>query len=103
MKLLLNFKNTIGILPIYVNELSPKNLKGLIGTLNQVLAVLGKLIANILGLSSLLGTKELWPLLVSVLFFPLMVHMGLFFLVESPKYLLINKDNKEEAKLGKST
>jgi hypothetical protein len=39
-----------GILPLYLAELSPKNLQGSIGSLNQLLIVIGVLVTNIFGL-----------------------------------------------------
>lgn len=71
------------------------------GTINQVLSVFGKLSTNILGLSNFLGTPDLWPILVSILAFPSVVHFFLTFLVESPKYLYIHKNDKNAAELGK--
>jgi sugar porter (SP) family MFS transporter len=87
-----------GVLPIYVNECSPINIRGQIGTIQQVLSVLGKLLVNILGLSSILGTDQLWLYLCLILIIPGVIHLNLLFLTESPKYLYINKMNKQEAK-----
>ncbi len=42
-----------GILPLYLSELAPKNLRGTIGTLNQLMIVFGILVTNILGLPQL--------------------------------------------------
>ncbi len=67
----------------------------------KVTNVFAKLIINTLGLSSLLGTPDLWPYLAFFMFIPVIVHIGLFFLVESPKYLFICRNDKEKAKKGK--
>ncbi len=47
-----------GILPIYLYELAPQNLRGITGTLNQLHIVIGILVSNILGLPQLLGNNN---------------------------------------------
>lgn len=77
-----------GILPLYLNELPPRNLRGVTGGLNQLSIVLGILTSNILGLPSMLGTSTLWPVLVSLTGIPCLTNLvGLLFAVESPKFL----------------
>jgi MFS family permease len=88
-----------GVVPIYLNEISPINLRGSIGTIQQVISVFGKLSANIAGLSQLLGTEKLWPILTGLLILPSFIHIGLFFLVDSPKYLFTH-ESKDAAHLG---
>lgn len=83
-----------GILPIYLYEIAPKNLRGLTGTLNQLNIVLGILTTNIIGLPSLLGTSTLWPLLVGFVFVPMLFHLALSFGVQSPKYLFLKKNDR---------
>lgn len=90
-----------GILPLYLSECSSKNLRGLSGTLNQLAIVLGVVAVNVLGLPDLLGTRELWPVLVGLTLVPILFHAVLFFLSESPKYVYINKNDKERARLSK--
>lgn len=89
-----------GIMPLYLSECSSKNLRGLAGSMSQFSIVSGILTANVIGLPQLLGTKDLWPILCSLTFVPVVVHMGLFFTPESPKYLFINKNNKLKAEEG---
>jgi MFS family permease len=87
-----------GVLPLYLSELAPTNLRGLIGGLYQLLIVLGILSTNIYGLRQVLGNDTLWPILAGgVHYIPLLVHLGLFYAVESPKYLFINKNDKIRA------
>lgn len=50
---------------------------------------------------SSIGTKELWPILTALTFVPVLVHLGLFYAAESPKYLYINQNNKAKAEKGK--
>ena len=89
-----------GITPLYLEEISPKNLRGITGTINHLFIVIGVLMANVLGLDFMLGTKHLWPVLVGFILVPFSVHLLLIWAVESPKYLLINRFDKEAAKEG---
>ena len=89
-----------GVLPLYLLEIAPINLRGIAGTMGQLNLVIGILITNILGLDILLGTKNLWPFLVGLVIVPSFVHLGLFAAVESPKYLFLIKNDKEAAQKG---
>ena len=75
-----------GIFPMYLNECSPKNLRGRIGVINQLSIVLGIFFVNIFGLKDVLGTSDLWPVIFGLSLVPTLIHGGLFFAVESPKY-----------------
>ena len=89
-----------GILPLYLSECSCKNLRGLTGAMNQFSIVIGILIANIVGLPQLLGTQQLWPILVALTFTPAIIHLSMIFTAESPKYLFINKNDRPKAEKG---
>ena len=89
-----------GSLPIFLNEISPSNLRGAAGTVNQLLVVLGILTANVMGLKHLLGTSELWPVLTSGIFFGAAINLCLFFVYESPKFLY--RKNVELGRKGKN-
>lgn len=55
-----------------------------------------------MGLESLLGTENLWPLLLALTFLPAIFQLcTLPICPESPKYLLINKEQRIEAQRGK--
>ncbi|XP_049764805.1 solute carrier family 2, facilitated glucose transporter member 1-like isoform X2 [Schistocerca cancellata] len=87
-----------GLTPMYLAEISPQHLRGAVGTVYQLVITISILISQILGLESVLGTSDLWPLLLALTIVP-----GLFQLAtlpmcpESPKYLLINKGQELEA------
>jgi hypothetical protein len=49
---------------MYVSEIAPLNLRGALGTVNQLAVTVGLLISQILGIEQLLGTEEHWPVLL---------------------------------------
>ena len=55
-----------GIVPIYLTEIAPKNMRGLFNTINQMSIVFGILATYSFGLPQLLGSKENWPYLLGV-------------------------------------
>uniref|UniRef100_A0A5F9CMA5 Solute carrier family 2, facilitated glucose transporter member 4 n=2 Tax=Glires TaxID=314147 RepID=A0A5F9CMA5_RABIT len=81
---------TSGLVPMYVGEIAPTHLRGALGTLNQLAIVIGILIAQVLGLESMLGTATLWPLLLGITVLPALLQLILLpFCPESPRYLYI--------------
>lgn len=91
-----------GVGPLYLSELPPENLRGLLGTINALAICAGALLSNVLGLPSVLGSSTLWPYLLSFMFIPVIVHLvGLPFCIESPKYLYITKKQPEKAQAGR--
>ncbi|KAG9276007.1 solute carrier family 2, facilitated glucose transporter member 3-like [Astyanax mexicanus] len=88
-----------GLTPMYVGELAPTAQRGAFGTLHQLAIVIGILIAQILGLEVLLGSEYLWPLLLGLTALPAVLQsVMLIFCSESPRYLLINLKQEEEAR-----
>uniref|UniRef100_A0A4W3HL24 Solute carrier family 2 member 1 n=1 Tax=Callorhinchus milii TaxID=7868 RepID=A0A4W3HL24_CALMI len=54
---------------------------------------------NIFGLESLMGNESLWPLLLGFIFIPSLVQCIAFpFCPESPRFLLINRNEENKAK-----
>uniref|UniRef100_A0A671ER10 Solute carrier family 2, facilitated glucose transporter member 4 n=1 Tax=Rhinolophus ferrumequinum TaxID=59479 RepID=A0A671ER10_RHIFE len=90
---------TSGLVPMYVGEIAPTHLRGALGTLNQLAIVIGILIAQVLGLESMLGTATLWPLLLSITVLPALLQLVLLpFCPESPRYLYIIRNLEGPAK-----
>uniref|UniRef100_A0A669E2V5 Solute carrier family 2, facilitated glucose transporter member 1 n=2 Tax=Oreochromis niloticus TaxID=8128 RepID=A0A669E2V5_ORENI len=88
-----------GFVPMYVGEISPTALRGALGTLHQLGIVIGILIAQIFGLEAIMGNDNLWPLLLAFLFIPAVIQCVLLPLCpESPRFLLINKNEENKAK-----
>ncbi|VDD97220.1 unnamed protein product [Enterobius vermicularis] len=86
------------LVPMYLTELSPINLRGTIGSFNQLTVTIAILISQIVGLPQLFGTKELWPLVFAFGVVPIAIQLVTLPLCpESPKYTLIVKDRKERA------
>lgn len=117
------------VVPMFLGEMSPRNLRGAIGIVPQLFITLGILIAQILGLTSILGhvkgkalAQEIlcqlhggkispshhlvsfvagWPLLLGLTGIPSALQLlTLPFFPESPRYLLIQKGNEDEARQG---
>ncbi|KAK2503286.1 hypothetical protein MC885_011356, partial [Smutsia gigantea] len=74
------------VVPMYLGELAPKNMRGALGVVPQLLITIGILVAQIFGLRSLLANKEALQLLL-LPFFP-----------ESPRYLLIQRRDQGAAR-----
>ncbi|XP_028298632.1 solute carrier family 2, facilitated glucose transporter member 3a isoform X2 [Gouania willdenowi] len=88
-----------GLTPMYVGEVSPTPLRGAFGTLHQLGVVVGILIAQIFGLEALLGSQKMWPLLLALTVAPAVLQCILLpFCPESPRFLLINLKQEEQAR-----
>ncbi|XP_076834483.1 solute carrier family 2, facilitated glucose transporter member 1 [Brachyhypopomus gauderio] len=84
--------------PLYIQGISPINLRGAFATLNQVSFASGILLGMVMGLETVMGTEKLWALMLSLSLIPaLLQYVTLPFCPESPRYLLINRANEEEA------
>ncbi|XP_013815869.1 solute carrier family 2, facilitated glucose transporter member 5 [Apteryx mantelli] len=87
------------VVPMFLGELSPKNLRGAIGVVPQLFITVGILVAQILGLNSILGNAEGWPVLLGLTGIPSLIQLLILpFFPESPRYLLIQKGNEEQAR-----
>ncbi|XP_032057269.1 solute carrier family 2, facilitated glucose transporter member 5-like isoform X2 [Aythya fuligula] len=87
------------VVPMFLGEMAPKNLRGAIGVVPQLFITIGILIAQILGLNSILGNAEGWPVLLGLTGIPSVIQLlTLPFFPESPRYLLIQKGNEEQAR-----
>lgn len=90
-----------GFVPMYIGEISPTALRGALSTLHQLGIVVGILIAQIFGLDMIMGNDELWPLLLGFLFIPAVIQTVLLPLCpQSPRFLLINKNEENKAKIA---
>ncbi|XP_058751340.1 sugar transporter ERD6-like 7 [Vicia villosa] len=74
------------VVPIFVAEISPKELRGALTILNQFMIVLGA------SVSFVIGTVLSWRALSLIgLILAAVLLLGLFFIPESPRWLVSNK------------
>ncbi|XP_027026046.2 solute carrier family 2, facilitated glucose transporter member 1-like [Tachysurus fulvidraco] len=93
-----------GFVPMYVGEIAPTALRGALGTLHQLGIVIGILMAQVLGIESIMGNATMWPFLLGFTFIPALIQCALLpFCPESPRFLLIiqNEENKAKTVLKK--
>ncbi|XP_024080537.1 glucose transporter type 1 isoform X10 [Cimex lectularius] len=87
------------LVPMYISEIAPLNLRGGLGTVNQLAVTVGLLISQILGIDEILGTDDGWPVLLGLAICPAVIQLILLPICpESPRYLLITKQWEEEAR-----
>jgi len=85
-----------GLVPLYITEVAPVNIRGGMGTLNQLAVTTGIFLGMILGLSNVLGSDTNWPILVSLTAIPSVLQTILLFAIpESPRYLILSKKDEE--------
>ncbi|XP_077470193.1 solute carrier family 2 member 15a isoform X1 [Stigmatopora argus] len=85
---------SLSVVPMYLGEIAPKNLRGFLGLVPSIFIGTGVFAAQILGLHELLGKEEHWPLFLSVVVVPTLIQLMLLpWFPESPRYLLIEKHN----------
>lgn len=89
------------LVPMYVSEIAPLNLRGGLGTVNQLAVTIGLLLSQVLGIEQILGTNDGWPVLLGLAICPAILQLLLLPICpESPRYLLITKQWEEEARKG---
>ncbi|XP_055910923.1 glucose transporter type 1 [Eupeodes corollae] len=87
------------LVPMYISEIAPLNLRGGLGTVNQLAVTVGLLLSQVLGIEQILGTNEGWPVLLGLAICPAVLQLILLPVCpESPRYLLITKQWEEEAR-----
>ncbi|CAL8338111.1 unnamed protein product [Lota lota] len=85
-------------LPMYLGEISPRNIRGSIGQFNAILICLGVFTGQVLGLPELLGQESKWTFLFAFLAFPALIQLCVLpFLPESPRYLLMERGDEAAA------
>jgi SP family facilitated glucose transporter-like MFS transporter 1 len=90
-----------GLAPMYLSEIAPTKLRGAVGTVYQLIITISILLSQILGMSNVLGTDNQWPLLLSLTIIPAIFQiLTLPFCPESPKFLLLDRDDEIGANKG---
>uniref|UniRef100_A0A8C3JMD2 Major facilitator superfamily (MFS) profile domain-containing protein n=1 Tax=Calidris pygmaea TaxID=425635 RepID=A0A8C3JMD2_9CHAR len=84
----------LSVVPLYLGEIAPKNLRGFLGLMPSIFICLGVFFAQVLGLPELLGEDRFWPLFLSVVVVPASLQLLLLHCFpESPRYLLIERND----------
>ncbi|KAL7864835.1 hypothetical protein AOLI_G00162550 [Acnodon oligacanthus] len=87
------------VVPMYLGELAPKNLRGAVGIVPQLFITVGILVAQVFGIRSILGNAEGWPIMLALTGIPAVLELLLLpFFPESPRYMLIQKGDEKYAK-----
>ncbi|RNA35918.1 solute carrier family facilitated glucose transporter member 1-like [Brachionus plicatilis] len=88
-----------GLIPTYLSEISPANLRGATGVVHQLCVTIGILVAQTLGFRQLMGTADLWHFLLAIPLIPCLIGTLslLLFFPESPRALLINNGDENAA------
>ncbi|XP_072032873.1 solute carrier family 2, facilitated glucose transporter member 3-like [Amphiura filiformis] len=94
---------SLGIIPVYLAEISPINLRGAVGVFAVVMAVVGQLLSHVIGFWGFYDQKS-WPILLSLVGFMGMIIIIVFpFCPESPRWLFLNQKRYRDAEIDIST
>src|ERR671913_1808192 len=84
------------VVPIYLSEIAPTEIRGAISSLNQLNIVVGILLAFIV--NALLANAEAWRWMLGLAAIPsLVLLIGMFFLPETPRWL-VSQDRDDQAR-----
>jgi SP family sugar:H+ symporter-like MFS transporter len=84
------------IVPLYLSEIAPTQIRGAISSLNQLNIVFGILLAYIV--NALLASAGAWRWMLGLAAVPsLVLLIGMFFLPETPRWL-VSQDRDEDAR-----
>ncbi|XP_030842958.1 solute carrier family 2, facilitated glucose transporter member 1-like [Strongylocentrotus purpuratus] len=88
----------ITIVPLYLAEISPINLRGAIGVIHQLMITIGILIGQALGLYAFTA-EDSWPILLALIGVMSAFQLILLpFCPESPRWLLLNRNKVEKTR-----
>ncbi|XP_013929358.1 PREDICTED: solute carrier family 2, facilitated glucose transporter member 9-like [Thamnophis sirtalis] len=100
---------SLSALPMYLSEISPKQIRGSLGQITAIFICIGVFSGQVLGLPEIFGKESLWPYLFAMIIVPSTLQVGVLpFLPESPRFLLLEKNDTKAAEkafqkfLGKS-
>ncbi|XP_076599487.1 solute carrier family 2, facilitated glucose transporter member 11-like [Chaetodon auriga] len=81
---------------MYIGESSPKKLRGFLTLTTSIFTGFGKVLGQIIGIKEMMGTEEMWPLLLAASSIPAILQfVTLLFFPEAPRYLYIDKGDIE--------
>ncbi|KAM9438651.1 solute carrier family 2, facilitated glucose transporter member 11-like isoform 2-T2 [Salvelinus alpinus] len=93
---------SLSVHTMYLVECAPKRLRGIVGLSVATFLSMGKFSGQLLGISELLGTEDRWPWLLGFSGATALLQLiTLPFLPESPKYLLLDRGDRQGCEKGK--
>ncbi|XP_078277215.1 solute carrier family 2, facilitated glucose transporter member 11-like [Rhinoraja longicauda] len=85
----------MNINPMYLGETAPKKLRGTVALSFAPFTAAGLVVGQTLGLGEVLGREAMWPVLLSTCALPALIQLAtLPWCPESPRYLLIDREDK---------
>lgn len=88
-----------GLCTMYLSEVSPKRIRGTIGSLSGLSAYVGLMLSEIISLPAILGSTTLWPMLMVIAAIPSVTQFALLQCChESPRFLLMNRGDEQGAR-----
>ncbi|XP_072443329.1 solute carrier family 2, facilitated glucose transporter member 11-like isoform X3 [Chiloscyllium punctatum] len=85
----------LNINPMYLGESAPKEIRGMVALSFAPFTAAGLVLGQTIGLREILGSEDLWPLLLASSAAPAIIQlMTLPWCPESPRYLLIDREDK---------
>uniref|UniRef100_A0A8C4U8T8 Solute carrier family 2, facilitated glucose transporter member 5 n=1 Tax=Falco tinnunculus TaxID=100819 RepID=A0A8C4U8T8_FALTI len=91
---------SMNIQPMYLAEGAPKKLRGAVALTSASFTSLGLVLGQVVGLREVLGGEESWPFLLASNVVPALIQLiALPWFPESPRYLLIDRGDKESCSL----
>ncbi|XP_039644117.1 solute carrier family 2, facilitated glucose transporter member 11-like [Perca fluviatilis] len=92
---------SMNVQPMYFGESAPKHLRGAVAFSSAVFTAFGIFLGQVVGLTELLGTEPLWPYLLASNALPGLIQLlTLPWFPESPRYLLIDRGDREACVLA---
>ncbi|XP_039216177.1 solute carrier family 2, facilitated glucose transporter member 9 isoform X3 [Crotalus tigris] len=89
---------SLSALPMYLSEISPKQIRGSLGQITAIFICVGVFSGQILGLPEIFGKEFMWPYLFAMIIVPSTLQIGVLpFLPESPRFLLLEKNDTKAA------
>ncbi|XP_041836328.1 solute carrier family 2, facilitated glucose transporter member 11 isoform X2 [Melanotaenia boesemani] len=87
---------SMNVQPMYFGESAPKHLRGAISLSSAVFTSFGVVLGQVVGLREILGSEPCWQYLLASNAIPGLIQLlTLPWFPESPRYLLIDKGDKE--------